>query len=421
MQPIFTEFINFMKDKGYDIPIIEGTYWLDNGFIKAYTPDGVLHKLYKYKVFDGLSIKVTKYKEYIEADFETWTETAERLSDDVNCKVEESLKAIKHTMGIFKDMDTWVLTSTGKDSMVVFDLVQKIIPDVKVMFNNTSLDVADTYKMVKRHPEWVITNPKIGFYKWVKQQMFIPTRFSRACCGIFKEGASITYFKEHNADRLLQFMGVRNEESNARSDRKFIERNPKWNNPNWISCLPIRKWSELDVWLYTIRENLEINPRYRKGFRRVGCANACCYANKGTWVLDKYWYPNLYERWHEIVKEVFLDSHRWSQLNCTLAEYHSCWNGGLYRPEPTDEVVDEMMSYMGITERETAMKYFNRTCRICDKNVRRPDDLGMNLKMFGRTAGDILCKKHLKEQFGLSEDEYQAKVAEFKQDGCVLF
>lgn len=161
MQPIFTEFINFMKDKGYNVPITEGTYWLDNGFIKAYTPDGVLHKLYKYKVFDDLSISVTKYKEYIDADFETWTETAERLSDDINRKVEESLKAIKHTLGIFKDMDKWVLTSTGKDSMVVLDLVQKVIPDVNVMFNNTSLDVADTYKMVKSHPDWIITNQRL--------------------------------------------------------------------------------------------------------------------------------------------------------------------------------------------------------------------------------------------------------------------
>lgn len=420
MQPIFTEFINFMKDKGYDIPITEGTYWLDNGFIKAYTPDGVLHKLYKYKVFDDLSIKVTKYKEYIEADFETWTETAERLSDDVNCKVEESLKAIKHTMGIFKDMDTWVLTSTGKDSMVVLYLVQKIIPDVKVMFNNTSLDVADTYKMVKSHPEWVVTNPKIGFYKWVKQQMFIPTRFSRACCNIFKEGASISYFREHNADRLLQFMGVRNEESNTRSNRRFVEHNPKWTNPNWLSCLPIRKWTELDVWLYIIRENLEINPKYRKGYSRVGCGIACPYYTKSTWILDKYWYPNLYKRWHEIVEEDFLSSRRWCQLNCTVKEYHVCWNGGLYRPEPTEEVIQEMCDYTG-TDREVAVKYFNKTCCECGANVRQREVLGMNYKYFGTDSNVVYCKKCLKKKFNLNTTQWKEQVSKFNEQGCTLF
>ena len=79
MQPIFKEFISFIKDKGYDIPIFEGTYWLDRGFIKAFTSDGILHKLYKYKVNDDLSINITKHKEYIEDKFETWLETAERM------------------------------------------------------------------------------------------------------------------------------------------------------------------------------------------------------------------------------------------------------------------------------------------------------------------------------------------------------
>ena len=49
-------------DLGYELPIKEGVYWLDNNFIKAFTPDGTLHKLWKYKVFDDLHIEITKYK-----------------------------------------------------------------------------------------------------------------------------------------------------------------------------------------------------------------------------------------------------------------------------------------------------------------------------------------------------------------------
>lgn len=64
MQPIFKEQINMWKDFGFDIPIIEGTYWLDNGIIKAFTPDGELHKLYKYKVLDDLSISITEHKDF---------------------------------------------------------------------------------------------------------------------------------------------------------------------------------------------------------------------------------------------------------------------------------------------------------------------------------------------------------------------
>lgn len=82
MQPIFNEFIAFMKDKGFDLPITEGTYWLDRGFIKAFTPDGEIHKLWKYKVNDDLTLNITKYKDYIDAKFETWVETAERMKHD---------------------------------------------------------------------------------------------------------------------------------------------------------------------------------------------------------------------------------------------------------------------------------------------------------------------------------------------------
>ena len=51
-------------DLGFDIPIKEGYYWLDNGIIKAFTPDGQLHKLYKYKVLDDLSISITEHKDF---------------------------------------------------------------------------------------------------------------------------------------------------------------------------------------------------------------------------------------------------------------------------------------------------------------------------------------------------------------------
>lgn len=52
------------RDLGFDIPIKEGYYWLDNGIIKAFTPDGQLHKIYKYKINDDLTINITKHKDF---------------------------------------------------------------------------------------------------------------------------------------------------------------------------------------------------------------------------------------------------------------------------------------------------------------------------------------------------------------------
>ncbi|MCZ2398172.1 MAG: hypothetical protein LC100_16740 [Chitinophagales bacterium] len=62
MQPIFKEMIQMWNDLGYPLPIEEGKYWLENHFVCGFTADGELHKLYKYKVADDLSIKITPYK-----------------------------------------------------------------------------------------------------------------------------------------------------------------------------------------------------------------------------------------------------------------------------------------------------------------------------------------------------------------------
>lgn len=62
MQPIFSEMIKMWSDLGYSLPIQEGTYWLENHFICGFTADGTLHKLYKYKVYDNLSIEITPYR-----------------------------------------------------------------------------------------------------------------------------------------------------------------------------------------------------------------------------------------------------------------------------------------------------------------------------------------------------------------------
>ena len=218
-------------------------------------------------------------------------------------------------------------------------------------------------------------------------------------------------------------MGIRNDESNTRSGYDFIKHNTKWANPNWFALYPIRKWSDLDVWLYILHNNLEINSKYRNGYSRVGCAICCPYYTKSTWVLDKYWYPTLYNRWHMILQKVFLENQRWQKVNCTLSEYHSCWNGGLLRPEPTDEVIREMMNYKGITDYNVAKQYFNKTCSECGKNVRQNDVLAMNMKYHGRNVTEVKCKKCLMNELKIRNRIRQfhdvlCEGYQFKQDKC---
>lgn len=274
--------------------------------------------------------------------------------------------------------------------------------------------------MAKAHKDWIITNPEEGFYQWIVRMNFIPTRFSRACCGVFKEGNHINYFKD-KVQKGIWFMGVRNDESTNRADREDYTHNPKWGSLDWYGCLPIRTWSEFDVWLYILSRRLEVNPKYKQGYSRVGCAIACCYASKYTWVLDEYFYPTMRKRWIKILDEVFVQGERWSKLNCTMEEYHKCWNGGLYREEPTDEVIQEFMRHKDIKDIELAKQYFNKTCCKCGKNVRQPDSVAMNLKFFSRTTNEIYCKKCLCKKLNMNNDDWDKYIEDFKAQGCNLF
>ena len=409
------------SDLGFNIPITEGFYWLDRGIIRAFSPDGILHRLYKCKVNDDLTINIVKHKEYCDFKPESWEETYERLKNDLQNKIDESLNVIKSTLDTYSNYDFWCLTSTGKDSTVVLDLVYKVTSNVKVMFNNTTCDVADTYRIVKKHSDWIITTPEKGIYNYFDKLNFIPTRFGRACCSVYKEGQSIQYFKAHGVDKLIQIMGVRNDESNKRADREYITHNPKWNDKDWYGLLPIRKWTSLDVWLYILHNQLEINNKYRKGYSRVGCSICCPYYTKTTWVLDKYWYPLAYERWHKILQEDFLKNSRWQQLNCTVKEYHSCWNGGLLRTTPTNEVIKELMDYKGLSDYHVAEQFFNKTCCKCGKNIRQNNVLAMNMKSLGRNTSTFYCKKCFKREFNLSKEKWNEQVDGFKAQGCELF
>lgn len=127
MLPIYNDLLKMWSDLDYDLPIKEGKYWLENNFIQAFTRDGTLRKLWKYKVFDDLHIEITPYHnkiKFCEGDFETWEETVKRNSERLSVLENESLELIRRVLNDYSDYDKYILTSTGKDSMVTLDLGQ---------------------------------------------------------------------------------------------------------------------------------------------------------------------------------------------------------------------------------------------------------------------------------------------------------
>ena len=426
MNPIYNEYIKFLRDtSGENLPdLIEGYFWLDKQIIKGFDLQGNEHKFYRVKVSDDLkNVEVVKLKNYdniSEVLLSSWEHLIELKKEHLIQLEDDSLNLIKEKMEKYNTYTPIIPVSMGKDSMLTCHLVRKLYPETKAIFNNTSLDCADTYRMVKRFPNCEIMNPEKGFYQYVESDRMIPTRFSRFCCRIFKVGVMVSQLDHDHS--YLMWMGMRNEESNTRSDYSDEWINEReWGNTCWQGILPIRKWTEMDVWLYTIWKNIEINSKYKKGYSRCGCNIACPFYAKSTWILDKYWYPQAYERWRSILKEDFVSNRKWIIMNCTIDEYLTqAWNGGTFRSEPTDDVIDEFSEYTGI-DKSIVPQYFNKECCNCKKKIKHKQVLSMNLKMHGRQVNKFYCKKCLMKEFGWIQEDWNKQVALFKTQGCTLF
>lgn len=384
------------------------------------------------RVFDDLTIEIKEHKDLgktVNLHFETWEDTYTRLSDHLKSISDKSIELIKSFVASNPSREVVLTNSTGKDSMVMLHLAELAGVNFKTYFNVTTMDVKESLLMAKRN-NFIFTYPELdrygGFYQWIKREKLIPTRLNRACCTYFKERATMDAFPADS--KLLLLFGMRNDESTARSGYTDVWVNDKWGNRDWIGLLPIREWTDFDIWLYTLREEIQINPKYRMGYSRVGCGIVCPNYNKSTWILDKYWYNGLYNRWREILQNDFIINNKWLIMNCTVDEYvNICWNGGVFREEPTNEVIEEYAKYSGL-EPEIARKYFNKYCANGCLNKRKQPmklkdktTLAMNMKMFGRQTNRFLCKKCLMKELGWSNEEWDKTVQDFKSEGCKLF
>lgn len=418
MLPIFKDYIKFLKEKNEELDFLEeGVYWYDKSIIKAFDKNGEVVKVARLKIDDDLNLEVKKYKSK-NVELEKWSDTVNRNINRLNELEVQSKETICEYINKYSDRRVAVLSSGGKDSTVTSYLVEQCVKSPLTIFNNTSLDCADTYLHIKKQDNLMIINPKEGFYQWRKRFNFIPTRFARACCSIFKEGAMVDNLDGDS--KYLFFMGMRNQESAKRSSYTDEWKNEKWKGREWDAVLPIRTWSELDIWLYILKNNININPKYKKGYSRVGCAIACPYYTKTTWMLDKYWYPKMYDRWRNILITDFRKNNKDIIMNCTEKEYLTCWNGGILRAKPTNEVVKEFAERNNLNP-SVAQNYFNHSCKECNRKIKEKNVIGMNMKFGGRNISDMYCRKHLSQKLGLNTNDWEYYIDRFKDEKCELF
>jgi 3'-phosphoadenosine 5'-phosphosulfate sulfotransferase (PAPS reductase)/FAD synthetase len=203
--------------------------------------------------------------------------------------------------------------SFGKDSMVIVHKTRKIYPDIKIL-NAIAMPYTETIEFAKKIiKEWnlncVQLRPYKGmnFWKCVKKYGLPHIRSSQTgkkspkCCYYLKEKPIQSYMKEHSLEACLTGMTAaeswnRKQLAMRYDNIKNIPDNMKYGNSKdgvpfcsmryyaktWGSWQvhPIMGWTEQDVWDYTKREGVPINPLYHNYdgvYKRTGCVACTAY------------------------------------------------------------------------------------------------------------------------------------------------
>lgn len=196
----------------------------------------------------------------------------------------------------------------------------------------------------------------------------------------------------------------------------------------WVKIAPIVEWKDEDVWLYLIKNKIEINKQYYLGFNRCGCL-ICPYQSDYIDLLTEKHYPKLWSRWvNDILPKNYINTHVSERFKWTLDEWkNGKWKLGtskifeITKNKPTTECIRQVSEIMKI-DQEIAIKYFDKKCSVCDKKL-NPTHIGMNLKIYGRNMKieEMKCKEHLCEENDLTSNQYNDMIVEFRDGGCNLF
>ncbi len=219
--------------------------------------------------------------------------------------IQKSLRFIYQTYNRYiREVDiAAVAFSGGKDSLVLLDLVQRVLEPSQfvVIFSDTGMEVRDTYLAVEEAKKgwphlffYTAKSKKDALTTW--REMGPPSRIHRWCCVVHKSAPTLLLLRQITgkpAVRALIFDGVRHEESATRANYFPVTKGGKHNLQ--INASPIIKWNSSEVFLYIFSRSLMLNKAYRYGVVRVGCA-VCPMASEWKEIINSLVYKDDVEK-----------------------------------------------------------------------------------------------------------------------------
>jgi phosphoadenosine phosphosulfate reductase len=211
-----------------------------------------------------------------------------------------------------------VAFSGGRDSLVALHLTRRRLPDVAVVFTNTSVEFPETVSYVRRLAvDWKLNlhelRPKRNFWELTRQRglpiggrgntYFLKdladaaqVKLSNACCNQLKITPARQFYVRAGIEGVVT--GLRTEESLMRRLNFADYGALRWSKDyGALVAWPVFAWKREDIEAYVAKHDLPVNPVYAMGHQRVGCW-ACLqdffYEDSRLFVL-KQSHPRMYD------------------------------------------------------------------------------------------------------------------------------
>lgn len=192
--------------------------------------------------------------------------------------------------------------SGGKDSDVTLDLAIKAGIPFEAVYSLTTVDMPETVyhvrnvfkKLEDKGIPCEIVKPvykkaPVTMWTLIPQKSMPPTRLARYCCSVLKETSGKGRFIATGVRRAestkrasresFEIIGATKKDGVLLSDDEVFMQDNTEKRMMFETCKlkakrivnPIIDWTDDDVWDYIAAENIDVNPKYRDGYKRVGC------------------------------------------------------------------------------------------------------------------------------------------------------
>lgn len=193
------------------------------------------------------------------------------------------------------DLQVVASVSGGKDSTALMLALREADVPFRAVFADTGWEAPQTYEYLDTLRRMIcpidVVHPKRDMVQSIKHRANFPGRMQRWCTKELKLTPLRAYHDAIDGE-TVSAMGVRAEESEARSKMPIWADDDEWGGYVWR---PLLNWALDDVIAIHRRHNVPMNPLYHAGFDRVGCF-PCIFSRKEEIRLLPAWRIDEIER-----------------------------------------------------------------------------------------------------------------------------